>query len=579
MAIRLHFVGREVDSDDPDVEVFEVGATSRSYDLSWVRSEVECDADALIEIEDDDDCILWTTAEDLAEDEAARRGRLRGKGDSEIALDVLLEGSRTRSRGVLRRFGRVVLRIFRGQAIGDFAGWSARAIADHWEGRVSPGHGLYRCDSTAGPHAVDEGQRVHRGEGLPAEGALLLFIHGTASSISGSFSELGGGPVWATLQRHFRVPDGRSRICAFQHPTLSASPIENALALVGDLPQGAELHLVTHSRGGLIGDLLCLAGQDPAALREGLEQHYRRDEQWLAATGRGLDDPEAAAVAEHDQADREALLRLLEQLRDKQVRVSRYVRVACPAAGTSLASERLDRLLSLLGNLIRLLPPASGPLFNNVIRPMIRALVAQRFSPDRLPGLEAMLPQGPLVRWLNLAAPEVDAELAVIAGDAEGSGLIRRLGVLLLDRWVFPGPHDLVVDTRSMYEGLRRRQGVWKYFQSRPDVSHFRYFQNSDSQRALAGWLLETDGRESFRRRDPAAPTLAAETFSGVLGLSRGDPHRPLLFLLPGIMGSQLRARDTRVWMARRQILLGRIRRLAYGRSGVETDGVFSKYY
>ncbi|WP_421621471.1 CHAT domain-containing protein [Alkalilimnicola ehrlichii] len=585
MAIHLHFVGREVESDDVDVAVFEVGSPSRSYDLSWVRRDVECDATALIEIEDDDECILWTTAEDLAEDEAARRGHLRGEGDADIALDALLAGASTSSRGVLRRFGRVVLRIFGRRVADEFAGRSAKAIAEYWEDKVTPGHGLYRCDRPEGPDAVDEAQRVRQGEGLPGDGPLLLLLHGTASSIAGSFSKLGGSPrgdeptVWATLQAHYRAPDGRSRICAFQHPTLSASPIDNALQLVDDLPRGAELHLVTHSRGGLIGDLLCLAGQDPSALRGGLEQQYRRDEQWLAATGRDLDDPGIAALAEQDRADREALLQLLERLRDKGIRVLRYVRVACPAAGTSLASERLDRLLSLLGNLIRLLPPANGPFFNGVIRPMIRALVAQRFSPDRLPGLEAMLPHGPLVRWLNLAAPEVDAELAVIAGDAEGSGLIRRLGVLLLDRLIFPGRHDLVVDTRSMYEGLRRRQGVWQYFQSRPDISHFNYFDNADSQRALLSWLLETDGRALFRSRDAEAPSLAAETFSGVLGVSRGDPHRPLLFLLPGIMGSQLRARETRIWMVRRQILLGRITRLAYGRSGVETDGVFSRYY
>lgn len=58
MAIHLHFVGREVESDDVDVAVFEVGSPSRSYDLSWVRRDVECDATALIEIEDDDECIL-----------------------------------------------------------------------------------------------------------------------------------------------------------------------------------------------------------------------------------------------------------------------------------------------------------------------------------------------------------------------------------------------------------------------------------------------------------------------------------------------------------------------------------------
>ena len=46
---------------------------------------------------------------------------------------------------------------------------------------------------------------------------------------------------------------------AFEHRTLTESPIENALALAEALPDGARLHLVSHSRGGLVGELLCRA--------------------------------------------------------------------------------------------------------------------------------------------------------------------------------------------------------------------------------------------------------------------------------------------------------------------------------
>ncbi|MFB8829403.1 hypothetical protein ACE0DR_08525 [Azotobacter sp. CWF10] len=48
------------------------------------------------------------------------------------------------------------------------------------------------------------------------------------------------------------------RAFAFEHRTLSESPIVNALALARSLPEQAKLHLVSHSRGGLVGELLCL---------------------------------------------------------------------------------------------------------------------------------------------------------------------------------------------------------------------------------------------------------------------------------------------------------------------------------
>ncbi len=48
------------------------------------------------------------------------------------------------------------------------------------------------------------------------------------------------------------------RIYAFEHRTFSESPIENAIELAAKLPKGAQINLVTHSRGGLVGDLLCL---------------------------------------------------------------------------------------------------------------------------------------------------------------------------------------------------------------------------------------------------------------------------------------------------------------------------------
>ena len=91
-------------------------------------------------------------------------------------------------------------------------------------------------------------------------GPMLVFVHGTASSTLGSFGELRNGDrdLWSALERQF--PGG---IYAFEHRTLSESPIENAIQLVQALPRGAHVSLVSHSRGGLVADLLCLGDFDP----------------------------------------------------------------------------------------------------------------------------------------------------------------------------------------------------------------------------------------------------------------------------------------------------------------------------
>src|SRR6266498_4706950 len=93
---------------------------------------------------------------------------------------------------------------------------------------------------------------------------LLVFLHGTASSTRGSFGEL-----WAPSARVVRnqiLAPYRGNVYAFEHFSLTQSPMQNALELLDALPDGATLHLVSHSRGGLIGELLCrgqMAGGEP----------------------------------------------------------------------------------------------------------------------------------------------------------------------------------------------------------------------------------------------------------------------------------------------------------------------------
>ena len=121
------------------------------------------------------------------------------------------------------------LRIFRRGPAGMTALIAAGSFQD---ARLDHRNGLYRC-------ATDRFD-LHRVDKMPASGEpVLLFLHGTASSTEGSF-----GGLWEHGGRLRQlVTLYGSRIFAFEHRTLTDSPIANALDLIKALPENARLHL------------------------------------------------------------------------------------------------------------------------------------------------------------------------------------------------------------------------------------------------------------------------------------------------------------------------------------------------
>ena len=95
---------------------------------------------------------------------------------------------------------------------------------------------------------------------LTGNEASLVLIHGTFSQTPGTF-----GKLWT---EHPQLVDQlfksfRNRVYALDHPTLGASPIANAITLAEAAPKGARLHLLTHSRGGLVAEVLARVCANP----------------------------------------------------------------------------------------------------------------------------------------------------------------------------------------------------------------------------------------------------------------------------------------------------------------------------
>ena len=146
---------------------------------------------------------------------------------------------------------------------------AALAAVGVLESKLDPKPGLYRLGDPlrfAEIAAPDE---------LSCNPALL-FLHGTASNLSGSFGELMSSADWAPLLAQY---DGR--VFGWQHFTLSQSPIENALELVAKLPAGARPYIVSHPRGGIVGELLCLGSLGTEDF-ETFEKVAKREGSWNA---------------------------------------------------------------------------------------------------------------------------------------------------------------------------------------------------------------------------------------------------------------------------------------------------------
>ena len=102
------------------------------------------------------------------------------------------------------------------------------------------------------------------------------------------------------------------------------------------------------------------------------------------------------------------------------------MRCASPSRGTLLAGENIDIFLSVLTNLVGLIPGVGGTPLYEVTKRIALEIIRSRTVPSLVPGLEAMIPQSPLVALLNnLETLRAAGAMGVIAGDIESGQLAQ----------------------------------------------------------------------------------------------------------------------------------------------------------
>ncbi len=576
---------------------FDVSASARSAGDSVVDRAHSAAGDEIIVLELSDGSTFVTSAARLQASLKQTRPDLLGP-DDEILLDKLRPEAGA-ARGVFSDVvGGLVSKVFtfvvgsKGDAILDTAlgqfsdvaqlgvSWlGTKALMGAIEKKLKEGPGLHFWTGSGNAGELKKAP-VPPIDFADAEAAakkpVLIFVHGTGSSTLGSFGDLraAGPDLWSALESHY--PD---RIYAFEHRTLSESPIANALALVESLPKYAHINLVSHSRGGLVADLLCLDTFD-----------HLIDRYEYGFDGIGDADADADEVGRvkrelgtaHEE-HRAELRELAIRLREKQLVVQRYVRAASPAHGTLLASGNFDLFLSGLLTLIGQVPFLFGSPVYSAFKRVVIDIAKNRTNPHLVPGIEAMLPDSPMAWFLREAPVRPGLEMAVIAGDIQGGNLLKRLGVLLTDFIFFDNvDNDLVVDTPAMLAGIAPKAGSRVLFDRAADVSHFRYFTNQDTRVALRDWLLcdKPADLKMFRAMPDRAEDLQALQRSTSRDVQALAVDRPIVVVLPGVMGSHLRVGGKdRVWLDPLDIAAGGLDKIKWGKDGVEAEDLFSMFY
>jgi hypothetical protein len=469
--------------------------------------------------------------------------RLRWSGIDDTAAS---RGTRGALGDALVSAFHVVTDVFEGPA----ADFTASRIVERVDAQVADG--VYALDAKSLPVLRDAKQPLDR---LPANsvgGPVLVFLHGTFSSTQGTFQKL-----WVNHPGSVQTLFGfyADRVYALDHSTLGRSPIENAITLVEALLPGTRLHLVTHSRGGLVAEVLArVCGS--RAIGPAEREHFG-------------DRKYASQLA--------ALERLTRIVADRRITVERVARVACPVRGTLLASKRLDAYVSVLKWGLELAGIPVAPAIVDFL-----GLVAQRRAdPTIMPGLAAQIPDSPLVQWLNDSGVDIAGDLRVVAGDLAGDSVTSWLKTLLSDAFYWTD-NDLVVQTRGMYGGSPRKGGATFLLDQGGGVSHFNYFSNDRTADAVVNAL--TQGVPTgFRKIGPLS--WSGESSTGVraapnAGAGASASDLPAAIIVPDVLASHLRVGADRVWLSRRTG--NELERLAYPgvrRTKVEADGVLEDGY
>ncbi|WP_280183020.1 DUF7379 domain-containing protein [Nocardia cyriacigeorgica] len=341
-------------------------------------------------------------------------------------------------RGLTGAIGTKILKVLVFPLVREGAGWVGARFAELVENRRHP-HRL----RVAGPDDYRAAAPELSAEALAqmGTGRALLLLHGTFSTTHGAFGEL---PV-ATMRELHAAYEGR--VLAFDHPTVSRTPVDNIRWLAQYLRQRDTrlmVDVVCHSRGGLVGRVLT----------------------------------ERADLA--DVAD--------------TLTVGKAVLVGTPNAGTALADvARHEHLLNRFTSLLQLVPDNGVTDALDIVLALVKQVAAG--VAEGLDGLMAMNPSARFLTEQLTGRHPTAARYFTVGANYEppaGSSLLRIAGDGGVDLVFGRDDNDLVVPTA----GALALDGTHPLpvtdhlaVDASAAVDHFGYFDHPALTESLVRWL------------------------------------------------------------------------------------------
>lgn len=503
------------DTTDYEIEGYELVVTLSSEISRGAKEDIRDVSEDHVAVVEFEDGTEWIGLVGDLEEMFPKISNRKLEEDGVVALESYIDLSDSRGP---KRLLRKLISIFKPK----MAKVTAKALGEILDKRLVPEPGLYMVNEYLELKSLDKSQHL--------QGNILLLLHGTFSNINNSFDDLKNGGLWSDIHKQYDF------VLGLNHYTVSLSPISNALFFLEQIPKGLTIDILSTSRGGLVGDLLA---------------KYDYYNEFV-----GFPKEQIRLIEEDSKDEAENLRRLNKLAEDKQFSVRRMVRVACPAQGTSLLGKRADIYLNAVLNLVGII---TGTRLNPTYQWMKEFVIEvfnNRHQADSFPGLWSMISSSNYQKITNLAAFEANSELYIIAGEANLSKNIKHSLLVILTELYFWTSNDFVVDTSSMTKGVRRKDGYYFYLSFDDNTHHLNYFDKSDSRRAVALALegSNNDNSISFRKVLPETTT-----DRGAVQLLRPNNSitsdevsgtRPIVIVLPGIMGSSLKDEESNIWLS-----------------------------
>ncbi|MAZ26276.1 MAG: hypothetical protein CL868_04250 [Cytophagaceae bacterium] len=521
------------------------------------KIEIDLEESDIIQLTFDDQSQWIGSAEDVTEIYGITQSNRSGEQGDVLFFDSRISGANV-SRGGIGTVVVKALTLFRPSSIEtvdkklDALSYDLVSKFDH---KFMTRPGLFEV--------LEDFQLILKEKIQPAKDPYLLLIHGTMSNTVAAFGDLhtGENAAWQQLASHYG-----SGILALEHFTLSQSPLQNALDFLMACSPGITIDIMSHSRGGLVADVLAKCDKRNNTI--------------------GFSEFEMGLMAKEDEES----LRLMKEInllsRKLKITVRKVIRVAAPASGTSILGRRIDHFFNVVLNALGLATGGFASIPINLVKTFLLEVIAKKGDPQAMPGLASMVPDSVFQKMLNNSGETIANELYVISGDAEAGGKLGDSVKVILANLFYWKANDLVVDTHRMDHGAPRAKGFYKYLSQDAKTNHFNYFINQNTCDALLQAVTTNVGE------NPAMFTYIHKESAGTRGVvldifSMEGVHydevtgnKPILILLPGIMGSSLDYKGKNQWIDLKEISRGAVREhLDVSVEGVSASGVIKKFY